>query len=322
MKFRTEITLAPAASKIDQHSRILSLGSCFAEEVASKLSLSGVETLSNPLGVLFNPLSIEMALERICRCEKVSEKELCQRGDVWFCYDTHGDFDGVCPKSVCEGINSALERAGEWLQRADVVIVTLGTAWVYERSGRVVANCHKMPAEEFVRRRLSVEEVVASLGRIIDMLAPRRVILTVSPVRHLADGLEGNSLSKAILRVAAEEVSARDGRVSYFPAYEILVDDLRDYRYYSDDMVHPSRVAVEYIWERFAESHLSREAVVSAERFAKLCEASSHRPLHPESEEYNRFRATMRQRAEALVAEFPDNKIALSLVSFFAPTGK
>lgn len=319
MKFRTEITIVPAASRIDQHQRILSLGSCFAEEVASKLSLSGIQTLSNPLGVLFNPLSIERAVERICRCEEVRSEELCQRGDVWFCYDTHGDFDGTSPRDVCEGINGALKGANEWLQSVDVVILTLGTAWVFEHKGRVVANCHKMPAEEFVRRRLTVGEVVASLKRSIELLAPRRVILTVSPVRHLADGLEGNSLSKAILRVAAEEVAESNERVSYFPSYEILVDDLRDYRYYADDMVHPSRVAVEYIWQRFVECHLNHQAVAVAERFAKLGEAAQHRPLHPESEEYGRFRASMLHRAEALVAEFPDNKIAQTLASYFAP---
>ena len=318
MKFRTEITITPSVSKIDQYTKIFSMGSCFAHEMATRLSRVGIATLCNPLGELYNPLSIERAVERICRREEVHEEELCQRGDVWFSYHTHGDFDGLCPQEVCQRINGALERADHWLQQAEVVILTLGTAWVYEREGEVVANCHKMPAEEFRRRRLTVEEVVASLERTIDMLAPRRVILTVSPVRHLADGLDGNSLSKAILRVAIQEIVERRGEAEYFPSYEILMDDLRDYRYYGDDMTHPSRAAVEYIWERFVECHLSREALSVAERFAKLSEAASHRPLHPESREYARFREAMLERARGLVEEFPNNEVASRLVESFS----
>lgn len=319
MKFRTEITITPSEGKIDHHSRILSLGSCFAEEVASRLQREGIATLSSPMGVLFNPLSIERCVWRISRCERVCEGELHQRGDVWFCYDTHGDFDRVGKESALWGINSAIEDAYEWLQETDTVILTLGTAWVYEREGEVVANCHKMPAREFVRRRLSVEEVAGSLRRTVEMLAPKRVILTVSPVRHVADGLEGNSLSKATLRLAAEEVAESNERVEYFPSYEILVDDLRDYRYYADDMVHPSRVAVEYVWERFKEAYMSGQTVSMGERFARLTEAAEHRPLHPESEEHQHFRETMYLRAKELLELFPDNPIVAKLTSFFAP---
>ena len=318
MKFRTEITITPSVCKIDQHSHTLSLGSCFAEEVASRLPRYGIATLSNPLGTLFNPLSIERTVERIVRCELVDEEELYSRGDVWFSYDTHGDFDGVDRRCVAEGINGAIKAAHEWLQKTDTVILTLGTAWVFEREGHVVANCHKMPSKEFARSLLSAREIADSLHRIVAMLAPRNVILSVSPVRHLADGLEGNSLSKAILRLAIDEVAQINGNVTYFPAYEILTDDLRDYRYYAEDMVHPSRVAVGYVWERFVEAFLSDEAVAVGGRFESLTEAAQHRPLHPESEEYARFCGTMQRRAEELLREFPNNEKAYGLALRFA----
>lgn len=319
MKFRTEITITPSVSKIDQNCRLFSLGSCFAYEMAEKLEHIGITTLCNPLGELYNPLSIEQCVARLLEGRTVAREELHRRGDMWFSYHTHGSFDTTDSDALLESIGKAVKEGGEALARADVVILTLGSAWVYEREGEVVANCHKMPAGEFVRRRLGVEEVVASLERVVDMLSPRKVIFTLSPVRHLADGLEGNALSKATLRVALGEVCERRKEAFYFPAYEILVDDLRDYRYYADDMTHPSRVAVDYVWERFCDCFMEEKTIRCGEAFSRLAEAAAHRPLHPESEEYCRFRKTMLERAEALCREFPDNPVAARWVECFAP---
>lgn len=315
MKFRTEITITPSVNKIDQHKKLLSLGSCFASLVAERLRRYGVATLSNPLGELYNPLSIERCVRRFRDGELFSKEELCQRGDVWFSYHTHGVFDTTDPDALVERLNGVVRDGQRWLQEADCVILTLGTSWVYEREGEVVANCHKMPAREFLRRRLTTQEVVASLERVVEMLAPRKVILTISPIRHLGDGLEGNSLSKAVLRVAVDELVQRNERVCYFPAYEILLDDLRDYRYYAEDMTHPSGVAVEYVWERFRECFMSGEAQAKGEAFARLAEAADHRPLHPESEEYARFREGVLGKAKTLAEEFPDNEVASQLVA-------
>lgn len=317
MKFRTEITIAPNLNKIDQHKRVFSVGSCFAHNVAERLLRCGVMTHSNPLGELYNPLSVESCLRRVLGGVKIGPEELFSRGDMWFSYHTHGSFDTPNKELLLERLSGAIEEGQRALKEADCVIVTLGTSWVYEREGEVVANCHKMAAGEFTRRRLSVEEVVGSLERVVDMLSPREVILTISPIRHLGDGLEGNSLSKAVLRVAVDEVVARREGVSYFPAYEILLDDLRDYRYYAEDMTHPSSVAVEYVWECFCRGYMDEKAMAVSERFARLSDAVAHRPLHPESEEYGHFCRTMFERAKRLREEFPQNTIASGFVDFF-----
>lgn len=318
MNFRTEIAITPHIHKIDQSQRLLSIGSCFAQEVAHCLTRVGVEVESNPLGVLYNPLSIEACVGRIIACEGTSREELKCRGDVWFSLDSHGSFDSPNPNEVVEGINGAIARAHQALATTDWVVLTLGTAWVFEHEGRVVANCHKMPAREFVRRRLSVEEVSASLERTLTLLKDKKVILSISPVRHIGDGLEGNAISKATLRLAVEDVASRWENVSYFPAYEILIDDLRDYRYCGDDMMHPSKAAVEYVWERFCEKYMTHETLCDGELFERLASARDHRPLHPESAEHRTFREGMFRKALTLTHKFPKNSIAQALMKFFA----
>lgn len=322
MKIRTEISITPSVSKIDQRKRVFSVGSCFAEEIAQRLVEIGVPTLSNPLGVLYNPLSIEECVERAYSERGVSREELLCRGDMWFSLSTHGVFDSPDPEKVSGDINEAIHRAHTELEKSEWVILTLGTAWVYERGGRVVANCHKMPAKEFSRRLMTVEEVVGALNRTLAHLGGKKIILTISPVRYIGDGLEGNAVSKAILRLAVEQfmasAKAAGESVCYFPSYEIFIDDLRDYRYYGDDMVHPSKVGVEYVWERFCEAFLTREALADGEAFAKLASARNHRPLHPESEEYRTFRHSMLTRALSLQKLFPKNEIAESYVKHFA----
>lgn len=318
MKFRTEIAIIPSPNKIDQQQKIFSIGSCFATEMAHRLDRIGVATRLNPLGVVYNPLSVCSTLERVAeQCEVVAE-ELHQRDDVWFSYHTHGDFDSTNASEVVGRINDAISRGHTSLAEADWLIITLGTAWVYEHKGEVVANCHKMPAGEFVRRRLSVEEVVGALTKVADRFADKRIILTISPIRHLSDGLEGNSLSKAVLRVAASEVASARANVSYFPAYEILLDDLRDYRFYAADMTHPAEVAVEYVWERFAECYLSSEARAMGEKFASVAGGLTHRPLHPESAEWSKFKARMLERAKQLAEALPNNEVAIGLAEKWA----
>ena len=318
MKFRTEIAISPSANKIDQHHKIFSIGSCFATEMAHRLGRIGVATLSNPLGVVYNPLSVCSVLERVAELREVRAEELHRRDDVWFSYHTHGDFDAPDAAEVVGRINSAISKAHTALAEADWLVVTLGTAWVYEREGEVVANCHKMPAGEFVRRRLSVEEVASALSKVADRFADKHIILTVSPIRHLSDGLADNSLSKAVLRVAADAVASLKANVSYFPAYEILLDDLRDYRFYAADMIHPTDVAVEYVWERFVECYLSDEACALGEKFASVSAGLMHRPLHPESTEWSKFKSRMLGRAKELATALPHNEVAVDLAKKWA----
>lgn len=318
MKLRTEITIRPSDHKMDQHQRVFMVGSCFSEEIASRLVRIGIQTLSNPLGVLYNPLSIESCIRRVVEARQIEREELHCKGDMWFSLDTHGSFDSPDPQRVLESVNGSIVEAHEAFAKADWLIVTLGTARVYERAGKVVANCHRMPSSEFTHRLLTIEETCESLERIVAMAAGKHVILTLSPVRYVGDGLDGNMVSKAILRLAIERVAAAHENVEYFPSYEIFLDDLRDYRYYGDDMLHPSKAGVDYVWERLGEYCMTREVEADGELFGRLTDARNHRPLHPESEEYATFCDTMFRKARTLSHKFPKNEIAASLARHFA----
>lgn len=321
MKLRTEISIKPNPRKIDQHQKVFMIGSCFSEEIALRLKRIGVPTVSNPLGVLYNPRSIESCLVRLVERRGVEREELLCRGDMWFSLDTHGVFDNPNPQRVVEDVNGAIGEGGEAFDNADWLVVTLGTAKVYEREGAVVANCHKMPAKEFCHRLLTAEEIECSLENMVRIAKGKRIVFTLSPVRYVGDGLEDNMVSKSLLRLAIERVVAAHENVCYFPSYEIFMDDLRDYRYYGDDMLHPSKAGVDYVWERFGEFCMTREVEADGELFARLSDARNHRPLHPESEEYATFCHSMFQKARTLAHKFPNNEIAASLVKFFANMG-
>lgn len=292
MKFRTEIetTPFPSGARIGYADRILSLGSCFAEEMSDRLRRMKFVCSVNPPGVLFNPASVANALETFAAGTPVKPGELQEHEGLWFHYGFHGSFSSVDPEQARARMIAARRAGAEALRSCNRVILTFGTAWVYERDGQIVANCHRRPAAEFVRRRLSVAEIVDRYNALLTgVLADKQVLLTVSPVRHLGDGLAGNCLSKSVLRLAAEELTKRHAHVRYFPAYEILTDDLRDYRFYAGDLVHPTPQAVEYVWEKFAQTVLDDHARQVAPAAARITEAAAHRPQNPHSEAFRTF---------------------------------
>lgn len=308
MKFRTEITPAPLPDRmrIDYRSRLLSLGSCFADTVARRLAQAKFTLTANPTGVLFNPLSIADAIERFADGRPVAAEELRAGAEGWFHDDFHGSFSRPDIETALAGMNRALERGGRALRDCDTLTVTFGTAWVYERrdTGCTVANCHKQPHDTFRRRLASAGEIAARWTRLLaGPLRGKRILFTLSPVRHLNDGAADNSLSKATLRVAIAELTEHCADCAYFPAFELLTDDLRDYRFYADDLVHPSEQAVRYIWERFVETALTAEARQLLERVEALVRESRHRPLHPGSEAWRRFAESRLREAEALERE-------------------
>lgn len=310
MKTRTEISVSRSETLISTGQSVVAVGSCFAEVVARKLADRWVEVECNPLGEMFNPLSIADCVERLAEGREFGAEELAVRADMWFAYDTSDLLAQTSAEKALSVANEAVRRGGEALGKADWVVLTLGTAWVYERAGRVVANCHKMPQSEFVRRLLSVDEICQRLTALLNgPLGDKNVVLTISPVRHLADGLEGNSLSKALLRVAVDRVVSECANAQYFAAYEILLDDLRDYRYYGADMAHPSEVAEGYVWERFAEAFVSDRVLAEGEQYRRLMAMAAHRPLHPDSEAYRAHCATVRERAQQLLAKRPTEKL-------------
>lgn len=293
MKFRTEIELRPYARQLSHANRMLALGSCFTEAIGGCLAEAKFHIAINPSGVLFNPLSILRTLERYDRATKVTADELHHADGRWFHYDFHGKLADTTPEKTLARLNAAVDTGAEALHAANVVLITLGTAWIFERrdTGETVANCHRQPAETFRRRRLTVEEVVKALEKALEgPLREKQLLLTVSPVRHPGDGLAGNAVSKATLRLAVEELTLRHpDTTAYFPAYEILNDDLRDYRFYADDLVHPSQQAVAYIWERFVESLLTPDTQRLLPRIARIVAASRHRPLVAASSAYRDF---------------------------------
>lgn len=299
MKFRTEIDIAPFRHRIGYENRILALGSCFAEQIGGRLARAKFHVAVNPTGILFNPLSVAAAIRSYGT--PVRPEALHHDGGAWFHFGFHGDFSAPTAEEALRRMNAARQAASEALRTADRMILTFGTAWVYEHGGEVVANCHRQPASAFTRRRLSVAEIVESIASLIEgPLSGRGILLTVSPVRHVGDTLAGNAVSKAALRLAAEELADRFDAVEYFPAYEILTDDLRDYRFYADDLVHPAPQAVEYIWEKFSRAVLSERAQALLPEVEALVAAAAHRPRNPRSEAHRAFCRRCLERIAAL----------------------
>lgn len=307
MKFRTEIDVGPSTVRIGYANRILCLGSCFADEMGARLSEAKFRSATNPTGVLFNPESVADALLRAASGLLPRREELSRSADgVWFHYGFHGAFSDPDPDAALLRMNQGMQRLARSFAEADRLLVTFGTAWTYQvrATGRTAANCHRQPRETFLRHRLSVASIVDRWSELLDsVLARKEVIFTVSPVRHAGDGAVENSLSKALLRVAVAELVEKHPNATYFPAFELLTDDLRDYRFYADDMMHPSARAVDYIWEKFAAAHLDQQARSLLPRVAELVAAARHRPHHPSNEAYRAFARRMTERARLLEHE-------------------
>lgn len=305
MKFRTEIEVSPWQEPINYNHKITSLGSCFATNIATRLARRKFDVVSSPTGILFNPVSIANAVDMMVASyeggEGVDQRMMVEYEGRYLNYDFHSQFSAPTVEDAAEIMHRQLVEGGRRLLSSDLVIITLGTAWCYvhRATGRVVANCHKQPSSLFERRLLSVDEAVDALRRVVEHLNCR-VLFTISPIRHVGEGLEDNSLSKAILRVAVEQVCCRyDRGVDYFPAYEIMMDDLRDYRFYESDMTHPTQQAVDYIADKFFDAALSVDAKRTMQQVDRVISAVEHRPFNPASEGYKIF---CRKQLEAIEA--------------------
>lgn len=290
LKFRTEIDVRPFERKLGYDDRWLLLGSCFADAMRERLRSRKFRAEGNFAGPLFNPLSIADAMLAAQELRPVTPAQLHRGADgTWFHYGVDTRADGPDPAAAAAYADRAQRQLHEALERCDVATITFGTAWIYRlrETGQVVANCHRQPQRLFERQLLTVGQIVERWAELLGgVLASKQIVLTVSPVRHLGDGAEQNSLSKALLRVAAAELEARFDNVRYFPAFELLTDDLRDYRFYADDLVHPSPQAVEYIWEKFAQAALTPHTRQVEASVLEIVNAASHRPLQPRSEAY------------------------------------
>lgn len=311
MQFRTEIQIKPLSFPIAHRDRILLLGSCFTENIGGKLEASGFQTDVNPFGILYNPLSVASALRQLIGGKIYTDDDLFEHQGLFASFSHHGKFSAPDKDTCLAQINQRMEYSSRFLRDATVLVVTFGTAFAYylKSTGQVVSNCHKLPSDRFCRERLSVGEIVDAWRSIKEELAAfnpgLRVLFTVSPIRHWKDGAHGNQLSKASLLLAVEELTRQSPpEARYFPAYELVLDDLRDYRYYTDDMLHPSQVAVEYIWEKFSTACFDKETQLCVAEYQKIQQALQHRPFHPDSEAYRKFLADARARLEAFRKRF------------------
>ena len=296
--FRTIVEPAKSENKISHGSPIMMLGSCFAERIGFNLKQFKFDIDLNPFGISFNPLSIHNCLERIISDQFLTENELFFHNEAWHSFMHHSQFSSQ-KKDVClNQINERLRYSSKYIKSAKFLILTFGTAWVFYQndSDKPVNNCHKLPNSQFKRRLLNVTDIVESyvkLFSVIKELNPNiKILLTISPVRHLADGAEDNQVSKSILRLAANEL-CREGFADYFPSFEIMLDDLRDYRFYSEDMVHPSSLAIDYIFKKFSETYFSKETIKLNSDISNITNAFGHKLINPKSEKSKIFAQKM-----------------------------
>ena len=281
MKFRTEIEPVKTGHEIHHGDSVLLLGSCFTDNIGERLAIDGFNAVYNPLGPLYNPLSIARCLKAALSHKRYDATDLTAGPRGSHCLDYASRYSGEDRESLLKKINEDFVRVTGAVENLHTLIVTFGSAFVFERGGTVVGNCHKFPAKEFDRRRVDVDEIVTVWAELIDSLPDKvRIIFTVSPIRHLADGLHGNQLSKATLLLAIDRLrSLYPDKTLYFPSYEIMLDDLRDYRFYAADMKHPSDVAADYIYEIFCGSYMTTATRDEALECRRRYRASQHRQI-------------------------------------------
>jgi len=311
--FRTIVNIPPQApnERINYDTPLLLMGSCFAENIGGNLLYYKLPTCLNPFGILYNPLSVQAALQSLIIGKKYAANDLLFYNEQWLSLAHHGRFSHS-DKAVClQQINEAVVQGQQYLLKARFLVITFGTAWAYRQlvSQQVVANCHKIPAREFERFRISKEEIVATFKQTIHEIrtfnTDLRVVFTVSPVRHWKDGAVENQWSKATLLTAVHELCTTMNKVYYFPAYEMMMDDLRDYRFYKSDMMHPNEVAVDYIWQRFGEAFFTEKTQDILQKISKIQQARHHRPRNPKSDAHQRFLQKQLQQIEQLERQFP-----------------
>ncbi len=313
MELQTQLKLPQADRQITYESHLLMLGSCFAEHMAEKLTYHQLRSLSNPLGILFHPLAIENLIRRAVKQQDFSNEDIFFSNEQWKSFEAHSDLSAADPESLISSLNQAVAKTQEQLHLASHVFITLGTSWVYDlkKTGNTVANCHKVPQKEFEKRLLGVDEIVQSLQRIIGLIREvnkaAEVVFTVSPVRHLKDGFVENQRSKAHLLGAVHQHldDLNQEKISYFPAFEIMMDELRDYRFYKQDMVHPNDLAVNYIWEKFRDSWIDESALLIMSKVAAVQKGLDHRPFNADSQAHQDFKKSIEEKITYLKQEYP-----------------
>ncbi|MGV8946525.1 MAG: GSCFA domain-containing protein [Lutibacter sp.] len=314
MNFRTNIQLQKEENQIDYASKLLFIGSCFSENISKKLTYYKFNVTSNPFGILFNPKAIENLIVNALKEKIYTEKDVFLLNERWHCFDAHSDLSAVDKNELIFNLNSAIKSTKKQLSESTHMIITLGTSWIYKfvETGFVVGNCHKVPQKKFKKELLSVEEISASLENICtlikDINPKATIIFTVSPVRHLNDGFVENSLSKAHLITAIHQViktPSLEVRGLYFPSFEIMMDDLRDYRFYNSDMIHPNETAIEYIWGQFKQVWINEKILPILKEVDTIQKGLAHKPFNLNSAQHQLFLNSLQEKINLLQNKFP-----------------
>lgn len=309
MNFTTTIPLHKSNNPIDYNSKIVSLGSCFAENIGKKFDFFKFQNVVNPFGIIFNPVSIEKMIYRMVNQFFFTEKDIFFYNERWHCYEVHSDWSNSNKEEFLENLNAVLSASLIQLFQASHIIITYGTSWVYRNiaTNEIVANCHKVPQKQFAKELLSIEIIKESIDKtiqLIQVINPNcNFIFTVSPVRHLKDGFVENQVSKSHL-ISAIHHSPFITQ-SYFPSYEIMMDELRDYRFYTTDMLHPNQVAIDYIWQRFSETTISEESNSIMKEVDTIQKGLSHRPFNPNSQSHQLFLSKLQDKIAFVQKQFP-----------------
>lgn len=309
MRWSIDFPIPPSEVQISHQSKILSLGSCFAQTIGQKMQDAKFDLLVNPFGTLFHPLNLVDLIRQSLSEQSVSPAGVLERDGLYLHYSAHSDIREKSQEALTSSFQAKLRETKAYLQTGDLLILTLGTAWIYEHHdfGRV-ANCHKQPQKLFTKRLTELKEMQAEMEAILEKVQAQnpklQIILTLSPVRHIKDGVAENQLSKSLLRVLCGRLEAKFERVRYFPSYEIMMDELRDYRFYKSDLIHPSEEAEDYIWKRWQAGHFSPETQKNVAEIEKIRLELAHRPFNPDTEAHGKFLRNLLAKLERLNAQF------------------
>jgi len=312
MDFRTKVPVKEGSPKIEHSSGVFLIGSCFVENIGAKLEWFKFKNLQNPTGIIFHPSPMRRFFQRISNQEEYKKKNILEFNGGWQTLEAHSDMRRGTEKECLNDLNLALKNTRKFVENATHIIISLGTAWgyVYEDSEQIAANCHKIPQKKFKKELSSINDIVNDLEvishSILKINKNARMIFTVSPVRHLKDGFQENQLSKAHLIAAVHQFINSNRQSSYFPSYEILMDELRDYRFYSQDMLHPNEVAINYIWNVFSGKWLLKKSLDLNVEIDKIQKALTHRPRDEKSLEHRKFLTKLQVKIEEIQEKHPE----------------
>ena len=310
MKLQTKIPIESETPKIDYDSKILLLGSCFVESIGGKLDYVKFQTLQNPFGILFNPIVIERIIERALESDFFTESDIFFKNERWYCFEMHSSVCATNKIDFLSLINNKLNELREYLITASHIVLTFGTSWVYRflKTKKIVANCFKIPQKEFQKDLLSIEEIKTSYNNIVTQILSRnpdtQIITTISPVRHLKEGLIENNRSKAHLITVLQQLVSKEKKVSYFPSYELMLDELRDYRFYKEDMIHPNDTAIKIIWEFFKKTWISKKTESIQKSIRTIQSGLDHQPFDPTSKQHQLFLQDLKEKMNQVEKEF------------------